>query len=323
MVVHVEDHVRIHLDEAAVGIIGETLVAGAARQRLDRPVGQAEIEDGIHHARHRGPRPRTHRDQERIVLVPEDMSGDLPGLRERGGDRGFELGRIGLAVIVEIGTDLGRYGEPRRDGKAEIGHFRQVGAFAPQQIAHLARAFGRAITEFVDPFRHRSSSSRAADGGPGRALSGGKALCCRDRHIMSARAISNAKPDPVNGKTFGDKTFGDKTCGGRRSRAPWQRGRQDEAPCFSGWAWTSHDHFKDNPKEQVTRQRCLLSRRAGSTRADRCRWCCRNAASSFYTCRLRCRMRRNSLFSGLVCREFRLNSTHCSSVLFPLRWVQP
>ena len=49
-----EHDVRIHLDEAAVGIIGEPGVAGCLRQRLDSGVVEPEVEDGVHHAGHRG-----------------------------------------------------------------------------------------------------------------------------------------------------------------------------------------------------------------------------------------------------------------------------
>ena len=56
VVVEVEHHVRIHLDETAIGIEGEAAVARQLGQPLHRFVVQAEIEDGVHHARHGGAR---------------------------------------------------------------------------------------------------------------------------------------------------------------------------------------------------------------------------------------------------------------------------
>ena len=50
---HAEDDVAVHLHEAAVAVPGEARIAGLRRQRLDRLVVQAEIEDRVHHARHR------------------------------------------------------------------------------------------------------------------------------------------------------------------------------------------------------------------------------------------------------------------------------
>ena len=71
VVVHAEHDVAVHLDEAAVAVIGEARVAGWPRQPLDRAVVEAEIEDGVHHARHRDARARAHRDQQRLLRVAE------------------------------------------------------------------------------------------------------------------------------------------------------------------------------------------------------------------------------------------------------------
>ena len=46
------DDAREHLDEAAIGVPGEALVVGLLDESLDRLVVEAEVEDGIHHARH-------------------------------------------------------------------------------------------------------------------------------------------------------------------------------------------------------------------------------------------------------------------------------
>ena len=58
-----------------------------------------------------------------------------------------EIGRIGLAVGVIIGADLGRNGEAGRNGQAQIGHFGQIGALAAEQVLHRAGAFGLAVAE--------------------------------------------------------------------------------------------------------------------------------------------------------------------------------
>ena len=52
------DNVTVHLDEAAVRVPGETLVVGLASQPGNRLVIEPEIEDGVHHARHRCARAR-------------------------------------------------------------------------------------------------------------------------------------------------------------------------------------------------------------------------------------------------------------------------
>ena len=55
-VVDAEHNVAIHLDEAAIGVVGETAVVGAAGEPLDGLIVEAEIEHSVHHARHRGAR---------------------------------------------------------------------------------------------------------------------------------------------------------------------------------------------------------------------------------------------------------------------------
>ena len=66
LVVDAQHDVGIHLDEAAVAVIGKARIAGIGGQRLDRLVVEAEIEHGVHHARHRGAGAGAHRDQQRL-----------------------------------------------------------------------------------------------------------------------------------------------------------------------------------------------------------------------------------------------------------------
>jgi hypothetical protein len=86
MMIDAEHDVGIHLDEATVGIVGEAPVAGLLGQRLDRGIVEAEIEDGVHHAGHRGPCARTHRDEKRVVGVAEPAAGETADIIERGVD---------------------------------------------------------------------------------------------------------------------------------------------------------------------------------------------------------------------------------------------
>src|SRR6185437_2202030 len=67
--------------------------------------------------------------------------------------------RIGLAVLVEMGAELGRDGEAGRDREAEIGHLGKVRALAAQQVLHLRAAFRAAVAEAVDPLRHPNHPS--------------------------------------------------------------------------------------------------------------------------------------------------------------------
>ena len=185
MVLDVEHDIRIHLDEAAIGIIGETRVAGAVGERLDGHVVEAEIEHRIHHARHRGAGAGAHRDEERICVVAEAAAGEPPDMGERRLDGGGEIGGIGLLVRVEIGADFRRDGEARRHRQAEVGHFGEIGALAAEEVAHLAGALRFAVTECVDPLRHVSR--------PGKRC---VLETCVPRASGSPRGVGHVHADP-------------------------------------------------------------------------------------------------------------------------------
>ena len=51
-----QHHVAVHLDETAVAVEGEPLVAAVLDQAFDGGVVEAEVEDGVHHPRHGGAR---------------------------------------------------------------------------------------------------------------------------------------------------------------------------------------------------------------------------------------------------------------------------
>ena len=152
IVADAEHHVGIHGDEAPVAVIGEAPVAGFLRQRLDGLVVEAEIEHGVHHARHRGARARAHRDQQRVGPVAEFLAGDAADLGERLLDLAAQFLRILLVVRVVVGADLGGDGEAGRHRQAEIRHLGEAGALAAEQVAHVGAAFGAAAAEGVDPF---------------------------------------------------------------------------------------------------------------------------------------------------------------------------
>ena len=77
LVVYAKHDVGIHLDEAAIGVVGEAAFGGTPRQPFDRLVVQAEIEDSVHHTGHRSAGARPHGHEQRILDVPELGAGDL------------------------------------------------------------------------------------------------------------------------------------------------------------------------------------------------------------------------------------------------------
>ncbi len=157
VVFDVEHHVGIHLDEAAVGVVGEAPVAGLLRQRLDGLVVEAEVEHGVHHAGHRRAGSGTDGDQQRIGAVAELAPGDFRDVSETGVDLLRQVLRIGLLAGVVVGADRGGDGEARRHRQAEVGHLGEVGALAAEQVLHAGAALRLAAAEGVDPLALRRS----------------------------------------------------------------------------------------------------------------------------------------------------------------------
>jgi hypothetical protein len=140
-------------EEAPVAIPGEALVLGPAHQAPDRLIVEAEIEDGIHHARHGGPSPRANGDEEgplgiaqpiaHLAFEPGEIALDLRPQRRRV-----------LAARRVIGRPrLGRDGEAGWNRYAEIGHLGQLAPLAAEQMAERARPLGLARREEVHVLR--------------------------------------------------------------------------------------------------------------------------------------------------------------------------
>ena len=156
-VVEAHDDIGIHLDEAAVAVIGKAGVAGIGGQRLDRLVVQAKIEHGVHHARHRGAGAGPHRHQQQFRRVAETAPGQPADMVERHRDIRFQRGGIGPGIGVVGVADLGGDGETGRYRQAQAAHFGQIGTFAAQQILVAGATLRRPIAKGVNPLGHACS----------------------------------------------------------------------------------------------------------------------------------------------------------------------
>ncbi len=147
-----------HLDEAAVGVVGEAGVVGAGGEALHADVVEPEVEDGVHHPGHRELGAAAHRDQQGVLFVAEALAdGLLEGL-EVGRDLAREPhGELVVAAQV-LDAGLGGDGEALRHGQAEPRHLRDVRALAPEEVAHLAPALGEVVHPLGD---HTRAAHRA------------------------------------------------------------------------------------------------------------------------------------------------------------------
>ncbi len=57
MMIDAEHHLPVHLDKAAIAVIGEAPIAALQGQTDDGPVVEPEVEHGVHHPRHRDASP--------------------------------------------------------------------------------------------------------------------------------------------------------------------------------------------------------------------------------------------------------------------------
>ena len=147
---HVHDDPAEHLDEPAVGVPAEPLVAGQRDQPVERLLVEPEVEDRVHHPGHRELGARADRDEERIGGVAEALAGPGLDLLDRHEDVVPEpVGELlaGREVVV---AGLGRDREAGRHREPRVGHLGQAGALAAEQVAHRRVALGRPAAPGVD-----------------------------------------------------------------------------------------------------------------------------------------------------------------------------
>ena len=142
---HLHDHVGIHLDEPAVGVVGETGILGLLGKGLHHLVVEAQVQDGIHHAGHGGPCAGADGDQQGVVQVAELLAGHILQLGHIFHDLVLDFGVDGAAVRVVLGAGLGGDGKAPGYGHTKAGHFSQVSALAAQQLPHVPVALGKEI----------------------------------------------------------------------------------------------------------------------------------------------------------------------------------
>jgi hypothetical protein len=136
------------------------LSIGSSKRSFGMPsstVVQAEIENGIHHARHRDARSAAHRNEQRIVDRAEALAGALFELVHRALDLLLQSFGERAPGFVETQARIGRDREPRRHRQPGRGHLRQAGALPPEEVAHergsLAIPKGLSFIEEVDELR--------------------------------------------------------------------------------------------------------------------------------------------------------------------------
>ncbi len=158
VVADAQHDVRVHGDEAAVAVEREALVAGQQGQAFNGGIVEAEIENRVHHARHRGAGAGAHGDQQRVFGVAEALARDLFQVFQAGFDLVDQaVGQLRIVLkIVDAG--FGGDGETGRDRQVQGRHFGEIRPLAAQQRLHRCVAIGLSGSEGIDPMlRHELS----------------------------------------------------------------------------------------------------------------------------------------------------------------------
>ena len=88
---HAENHVAIHLHEAAIAVPGETGIATLVGKRFHGSVVHAEIEDSVHHAGHRSAGAGAHGNEQRVIGVVEFVAGEVFNVLDSFFDISFDI----------------------------------------------------------------------------------------------------------------------------------------------------------------------------------------------------------------------------------------
>ena len=149
-----QHHVAVHLDEAAVAIVGEARIVALGFQRLDGLVVEAEVEDGVHHARHGELGAGAHAHQQRVLDVAQLLSHALFEDLERFQHLRVDLRRNSVVVLEVDVADFGGNGEAGGHRQLGPAHFGEPGAFAAERIFHFSITVGGSVAERIDNLLH-------------------------------------------------------------------------------------------------------------------------------------------------------------------------
>ncbi len=134
--VDAHNHVGEHLDETTIGVPAKAGVVGLLNDALDRLVIEAQVEHGVHHARHGEGGAGAHRYQQGILGIAQLLAHAVLEVLASLVDLGIDALRPGI-VIARIGnTGLAGDGESWRHRQANLCHLGQVGALAADHVIH-------------------------------------------------------------------------------------------------------------------------------------------------------------------------------------------
>ena len=141
----VQDHVRVDLYEATVGIVGGAGIAHHGGQPLDNFVVDSQVEDRVHHARHGHAGAGTDRHQQGTACRAEVSASVFFQLPQPVSDNRRQAVRQCIPVGEVVPAHLGGNHEARRHRKSQPGHLAKVAALPAKKVRHGGVTFPKAV----------------------------------------------------------------------------------------------------------------------------------------------------------------------------------
>ena len=154
--VDAHDDVSEHRDKAAIAVIGKTGVTGKLDKTFDHFVIQTEVENRVHHTRHGSTCSGTYGDQQRIVLVAEDLARLLFHFFKGCKDLIIDLRADLTAILVVSRAGFRGNGKAVRHRQANIHHLTEIGTFTSKEVAHRGITFLKHVYKLrhkIPPFQ--------------------------------------------------------------------------------------------------------------------------------------------------------------------------
>ena len=152
--------VGVHLDKPSIAVPRPSLIASLSGDGVDHGLIQAQVQDGIHHARHGCPGTGAHRHKQRILGIAELLAGDLLHFANMLIDLPLDLVVDLLPVLIVLSTSVRGDRESLRHRQPQLGHLRQVCTLAAEKLTHIRIALRKQVHPFlhiVSPFHIKFS----------------------------------------------------------------------------------------------------------------------------------------------------------------------
>ena len=155
------NNVREHLNETSVGVIYETLesrIRVASDHSSNYFVVQTQVQDGVHHTRHRSTCTGTNRNQQRILQIAEFLAVDLFHLCNAVHDLCHDVVIDFTAILIVLCARFCCDGEALRNRQTDVGHFSQVCTLTTQELSHLCITFIEQVNKLLAHFSDTSKN---------------------------------------------------------------------------------------------------------------------------------------------------------------------